>query len=69
MAKVSSYLVMTLSVMAAISELGIASEFIMILFIGMVSALALGVGLAVGLGGKDLVSRLLEKWYQHNVRG
>jgi small-conductance mechanosensitive channel len=61
--KVSSYLVMTIAVMAAISELGIASEFIMILFIGFVTMLTLGVGLAVGLGGQDVVRDMLTKWY------
>lgn len=62
--KVSSYLVMSIAVLAAISELGIASEFIMILFIGFVTMLSLGVGLALGLGGQDLVRVVLQKWYE-----
>lgn len=62
--KVASYLVVTISVMAAISELGIANEFILILFVGLVTALSLGFGLALGLGGKELVQKLLDKWYK-----
>lgn len=63
--KVASYLVVTISVMAAISELGIANEFILILFVGLVTALSLGAGLALGLGGKELVQKLLDKWYKN----
>jgi len=61
--KISSYMVITISILAAISELGIASEFIYILFIGFVTTLTLGIGLALGLGGKDLVGRILDEWY------
>ncbi len=60
---VASYVVMIVAVMAAITELGIASEFILILFVGFVAALSLGAGLALGLGGKTIVSQLLEDWY------
>jgi len=62
--KISSYLVMTIAVLAAVSELGIASEFIMILFIGFVATVSLGTGLALGLGGKNVVSNILDGWYE-----
>ena len=62
--KVSSYLVMVLTVMMAISELGIATEFIMILFIGFVAFLSLGLGLSFGLGGQHVVRKMLEEWHQ-----
>ena len=44
--KLASYLVVILAVMIAISELGIAQEFILVMFVGFVSFLALGLGLA-----------------------
>lgn len=62
--KISSYLVVILAVMIAISELGIAQEFILVLFIGFVSCLALGFGLAFGLGGQHVVRTLLEEWHK-----
>ena len=62
--KISSYGVMVVTVLAAISELGIASEFIFILFIGFVITFSLALGLAFGLGGKDLVSKVLNDWYK-----
>ncbi len=61
--KVASYMVVTIAIMIAISELGIAKEFIFILFVGFVAMLSLGFGLALGLGGKGLVGKLLENWY------
>lgn len=66
--KVASYLVMTMVVLAAISELGIAREFIMILFVGFVSTVTLGLGLAIGLGGKDVVNKMLTQWYERTRR-
>ncbi|PIY80868.1 MAG: hypothetical protein COY80_00420 [Candidatus Pacebacteria bacterium CG_4_10_14_0_8_um_filter_42_14] len=61
--KVASYSVVTLVALIALSELGIAQEFIFILFVGFVSTLSLGLGLALGLGGKDLVGKLLKSWH------
>lgn len=66
--KVSSYLVVTIAVLAAVSELGIASEFIMILFVGFVATLTLGFGLAIGLGGKEVVAKVLQSWYDNTLR-
>lgn len=62
--KISSYLVVTIAALAAVSELGIASEFIMILFVGFVATVSLGAGLAIGLGGKEVVAQMLNSWYQ-----
>ncbi|PIR62002.1 MAG: hypothetical protein COY81_03805 [Candidatus Pacebacteria bacterium CG_4_10_14_0_8_um_filter_43_12] len=61
--KFASYLVVVLSSMIAISELGIAKEFILVLFVGFVSFLALGMGLALGLGGQHMVKKMLDDWY------
>lgn len=65
--KISSYLVMMVGLLIGVSELGIASEFILILFVGLVGAVSLGLGLALGLGGKDLVKKLLEAYYKDNL--
>lgn len=62
LAKVMSYLVMVAVVLIAIAELGIASNFILILFIGIVFALALAFGLAVGFGAREVVAALLWDW-------
>jgi len=64
MGKIASYTVVTIAVLAAFSELKIAESFINILFIGFVSMLTLGFGLAVGLGAKDVVGKILSDWYK-----
>ena len=51
------------AIVIAVNQLGIASTLINTLFMGFVGALALAVGLAFGLGGRDLASRSLENWY------
>lgn len=63
LSKVASYLVVIVATLAAINELGIAQSLINILFIGIITTLSLGIGLAVGLGAKDLVSKMLMDWY------
>lgn len=60
----ASYAILGLFAIMALSELGIASEFILILFGGLVFALSLGVGLALGLGSKDVVSDMLQGMIQ-----
>ncbi len=65
LAKIGSYLVVVFASLAAINELQIAQGLINSLFIGFVAMLALGVGLAIGLGAKDLVSRVLNEWYDN----
>ncbi|NMC36510.1 hypothetical protein GYA49_05705 [Candidatus Beckwithbacteria bacterium] len=62
--KIASYIMMIFAALAAINELGIAKELINTLFIGFVSMMALGFGLAIGLGAKDLVSQILTDWYK-----
>jgi hypothetical protein len=62
-AKFSSYVVITVTLLAAVSELGIASEFIRLLFMGVVFAGALGIGLATGLGAQDIVKKMSVRWY------
>ncbi|MEX0895348.1 MAG: hypothetical protein WDZ94_00220 [Patescibacteria group bacterium] len=61
--KLASYFVLVLAVMIALSELGIARDFILVLFTGIVAAAALAVGLAVGLGGQHVVKKLLDTWH------
>lgn len=63
MGKFTSYLVVFFTSLAAISQLGIAQNLVNTLFIGLVGMLTLALGLAFGLGSKDLVKTLLEDWY------
>ncbi len=63
--KVASYLTLIIFVLAAISELGIAQQFITILFIGLVTTITLSLGLSIGLGSKEVVGQMIEEWYKN----
>lgn len=69
LSKIGSYLVVIVATLAAINELGIAQSLINTLFVGVVATLTLGIGLAIGLGAKDLVSKMLMDWYASNKKG
>lgn len=58
---VASSFTLVMFVLIALSELGIASEFILILFGGFVFALALAGGIALGWGAKDIVGHSLQQ--------
>ena len=64
MGKIASYTVIVIGSLIALSELGIAEYFINILFIGFVVTLAISIGLAFGLGAKDVVNDVLKSWYK-----
>jgi hypothetical protein len=51
--RLTYYAILTFAVLAALNELEIAAELIGTLFMGVVFALALALGLAFGLGGKE----------------
>jgi len=63
-AKIGSYLVIIFAALTAINELGIAQSLVNTLITGFIAMLALGFGLALGLGAKGIVSQALEDWYQ-----
>lgn len=64
LAKTSSYAIVIFSTLAALSQLNIAQTFMTTLFTGFVAMIALGLGLSIGLGSKDLVSQILNEWYK-----
>jgi len=64
LAKLASGAVLAFAIIAALNELNIAPVVVDTLYIGLVSALALALGLAFGLGGRDTAARLTEKWTQ-----
>jgi hypothetical protein len=68
LSKISSYMILVIAVLAAVNELRIASEFIMVLFIGFVTTVSLGLGLALGFGGQHIVKDMLSKWYKQTSK-
>lgn len=62
--RVVSYTTMTIFILAALSQLGIASFFIQVTYIGFVLTLVLALGLGIGLGSKDIFKQILDTWYK-----
>lgn len=62
LSKLTSGAVMAFAIIAALNELNVAPVVVNTLYIGLVSALALALGLAFGLGGRDTAARLTEQW-------
>jgi len=54
--------VWTFAVVVAVSQLGVATALINTLVVGVVGAVALAVGLAFGLGGRDRAADLLDRF-------
>lgn len=55
--------ILYVAIVAALGQLGVAETVINTLFIGTIAALALALGLAFGLGGRDTASRIWENAY------
>lgn len=62
--RVVSYTTMTIFILAAMSQLGIASFFIQITYVGFILTLVLALGLGIGLGSKDIFKKVFEDWYK-----
>ena len=58
---IALYSIWIFAFIIALSELGIASAFMQILFTGFIAALAIALGLSFGLGGKDAAARAVER--------
>lgn len=60
-AAIVRYAIIVFTLLAAISQLGIAESFIGTMFIGLIAFLAIAGGLAFGLGGQGVAKEVLEK--------
>lgn len=50
------------AIVVAVNQLGIAETLVNTLFIGVVGALALALGLAFGLGGRETAAQYVQRW-------
>lgn len=62
--KISRWVILIIAIFAAIDQLAIAQGLIATFFQGLTYTIVLVVGLSVGLGAKDLVSKVLNDWYE-----
>jgi len=66
---VTRYAIVVFTVLAALSQLGIASTFLQTLFTGFVGAVAIAGGLAFGLGGQTAAKDFIEKFKKETEVG
>lgn len=59
--EISKWAIWIFAFMAALSQLQILNDFIQPLFIGIIAAISLALGLSFGLGGRDAAARYIEK--------
>lgn len=63
LAKVASALVWAFAIVVAVNQIGIATTLVNTLFMAFVGAIALGLGLAFGLGGRETAAQIVSQWY------
>jgi hypothetical protein len=63
LAKVAASLVWAFAIVVAVNQIGIATTLVNTLFMAFVGAIALGLGLAFGLGGRETAGQIVSKWY------
>jgi hypothetical protein len=58
---VAKWAIWVTAILAALNQLGVATEFVQTIFTGFVIAASLAFGLAFGLGGKEAAARTIER--------
>jgi len=61
--RLSRWVIILIALFAAIDQLKVANGLVTTFFQGLTYTIVLVVGLSVGLGAKDLVSKILRDWY------
>ena len=60
----TNYAVIGFAVIAALDQIGIATTVIDTLLIGLIGSVALALGLAFGLGGREVAEKITKSWYE-----
>jgi small-conductance mechanosensitive channel len=64
LSKAAAVVVWAFAIVVAVNQLGIATELVNTLFMAVVGALALALGLAFGLGGRETAGEIVSKMYR-----
>ena len=64
---VAPILVMAIATFMILDQLKVATNIVVITYAGLIGAVALGMALAFGLGGREVASRLLENAYSKGI--
>lgn len=64
LSRVASALVWAFAIVIAVNQIGIATTLVNTLFMAVVGAIALALGLAFGLGGRETAGEIVRDWYR-----
>jgi len=64
LANIAKIAVWAFAIVVAVNQIGIATTLINTLFMAVVGALALAMGLAFGLGGRETAGQIVRGWYE-----
>ncbi len=64
LAKVAAGAVWGFAIVVAVNQIGIATALVNTLFMAVVGAVAVALGLAFGLGGRETAAEIVRNWYQ-----
>jgi small-conductance mechanosensitive channel len=68
LANLTRVAVWAFAIVAALNQVGIARELVNTLFLAIVGAVALALGLAFGIGGRDTAAEVVREWYERSRR-
>lgn len=68
LANIARVAVWAFAIVVAVNQIGIARELVNTLFMATVGAVALAVGLAFGLGGRETAAELWRDWHERSRR-
>lgn len=63
-AAIASMAIWAFAIIVAVNQLGVGTTIVNTLFMATAGALALALGLAFGLGGKDTAGKVVSEWYE-----
>lgn len=63
LSRLALVMVWAFAVVVAVNQIGIATTLVNTLFMAFVGAIAVAVGLAFGLGGRDTAAEIVRSWY------
>src|ERR671932_1026182 len=64
LATIARVAVWAFAIVVAVNQIGVATTLINTLFMAVVGAVALALGLAFGLGGRDTAAQIVRGWYE-----
>jgi len=62
--KLAKYAVIGFAIVAAFNQIGVAQTVVNALLFGLIGSIALALGLAFGLGGREVAAQITRSWYE-----